>query len=152
MLLYSCNMSLYVELRNQYELNNPFLLKDISNYTGIILFNNMGLTTQLPYTREICTNVETNIKRKVKVDNFEVILRKPITNITDKNVHYLEFVDVFRYCDLLTVIESDKKYIKEYINKYKLTKKEMLKYLDIAPRRVKDNMFGSGIFDELKNK
>lgn len=204
-------MSLYVELRNQYGLNNPFLLKDISNednydsvkvtinnlvkknlvrryakgvyylpkqgllgeqhpafdevlekkylikngkrigyYTGVALLNNMGLTTQVPNTLEICTNVETNIKRIVKVDNLEVILRKPITNITDKNIHYLEFIDVFRYCDLFVLLESDKKYIKQYIKEHKLTKREMLKYLDIAPYKVRDYMYGSGVFSELK--
>ena len=205
------NMSLYIELRNQYGLNNPFLLKDISNkdnydsvkvtinnlvkknlvrrytkgvyylpkqgqfgelypsfdeviekkylvedrkrigyYTGIALLNNMGLTTQVPNTIEICTNLETNIKRKVRVDNLEVILRKPITNITNENVHYLQFIDVFRICNLFDLLENDKKYIKKYIKKYGLTKKTMSHYLDMAPKRCSDYMVGSGIFSILK--
>lgn len=204
-------MSLYLQLREQYGLNNPFLLKDISNednydvikvtinklvknnlvrrysngiyylpktseigelhpsydevlekkylknnskiigyYTGVILLNNSGLTNQVPNVREICTNLETNIKREVKVNNKKLILRKPLTKITDDNVHYLEFMDIFRYCDLFDLLENDKKEIIEYINKYGLTKRKMLRYLDIAPHRVRDYMYGSGVFNLLK--
>lgn len=204
-------MSLYLELRKQYGLNNPFLLKDISNeynynvikvtinnliknnlvrrysngiyylpknseigelhpsydevlekkylknnnkikgyYTGIILLNNAGLTNQVPNVREICTNVETNIKRVVKVNNKKLILRKPLIEINNDNVHYLEFMDIFRYCDLFDLLENDKTKIIEYINLHNLTKRKMLRYLDIAPHRVRDYMCGSGVFSELK--
>ena len=204
-------MSLYLELRNTYGLNNPFLLEDISNdtnyncvkvtinnlvkknlvrrytkgvyylpkdgemgelypsyneiiekkylkkgdrhigfYTGILLLNNMGLINQVPNTREICTNIETNIKRKVNINNSEIILRKPLIEITNKNIYYLQFIELFRICDLFDLLENDKKYIKKYIKDHNLTKKEMLSYLDIAPHRVKDYMFGSGVFSELK--
>ena len=204
-------MSLYLELRNTYGLNNPFLLEDISNdtnyncvkvtinnlvkknlvrrytkgvyylpkeseigelhpsfeeviekkylkkgkdcigfFTGILLLNNMGLTNQVSNRVEICTNVETNIKRIVNISNSEVILRKPLIEITNKNIYYLQFIELFRICDLFDLLENDKKYIKKYIKDHNLTKKEMLSYLDIAPHRVKDYMFGSGVFSELK--
>lgn len=204
-------MSLYLDIRNKYGLNNPFLLSEISTpdnynsikvtinklvkenvvkrytkgiyylpkfseigelypsydeilrkkyiskedktigyYTGINLLNSVGLTTQVSNTREICTNVETNIKRKVSICNQDIILRKPLIEINNKNVMYLQFIDIFRYCDLFELLENDKSLIKEYINKNKLTRKEMLRYLDIAPNRVRDYMFGSGVFGELK--
>lgn len=204
-------MSLYLELRNQYGLNNPFLLKDISDknnydstkviinnlikkrlvkryakgiyylpkkgelgelfppfekilekkyikkgneiigyYSGTILLNNMGLTNQVPNTIEICTNMETNIKRKVQIDKSEIILRRPLIKIDKENIYYLQFIDLFRICNLFDLLENDKKYIRKYINDHKLTKKKMLNYLKMAPNRVKDYMFGSGVFSELK--
>lgn len=204
-------MSLYLELRNTYGLNNPFLLEDISDgdnynsikvtinnlvkknlirrytkgvyylpknseigelhpsfeeviekkylkkgnncigfYTGLLLLNNMGLTNQVPNRVEICTNVETNIKRVVSISNSEVILRRPLIEITNDNIYYLQFMELFRICDLFDLLENDKKYIKKYIKDHNLTKRKMLSYLDMAPHRVRDYMYGSGVFSELK--
>ena len=203
-------MSLYLELRNKYGLNNPFLLEEISTkenydvvkttlsrlvksnkirrysngvyylpknsilgelypnygevlkkkylenngntfgyYTGYTLLNMVGLTTQVSNIREICTNEETNIKRTTKVSNMNVILRKPLCEITNENVRYLQFIDIFRYCDLFALLEN-KDGVKEFINENNLKRKEIMPYLDLAPHRAVDYMFGSGMFNELK--
>ena len=109
----------------------------------------VGLTTQVSNIVEICTNEETNIKRNVKINWHEICLRRPICEITSENAKYLQFIDIFRYCDLFVLLEN-KDGVREFIKENNLKRKEIMPYLDFAPHRAVDYMFGSGMFSELK--
>ena len=118
-------------------------------YTGIELLNSIGLTTQVVIRPEIATNKETNILRLVKIRNNEVVLRKPIIKITNKNVHYLQLVDIFKYAYLDEIL-SNKKKIMDFIKNNNLKKdyfaKNILKH---CTNKIKSKILDSGIWDEL---
>lgn len=80
----------------------------------------------------------------------DIVLRKPLIKITNKNVRYLQFIDIFRYCDLVDLLENDKKGIKEFIKKNGLRQSELLKYFRYAPSKIEEYVFGSGIFEYLE--
>ena len=123
--------------------------KTYGYYTGYVLLNEVGLTTQVPNTIEVCTNKETNIKRDITLNGMNIILRKPICEINNENVRYLQFIDIFRYCDLFALLENNEG-VKEFIRVYDLKKEELKPLLKYAPHRAVDYMFGSGMFNELK--
>lgn len=118
-------------------------------YTGIYLLNMIGLTTQVPLKREITTNIETNIKRKINIGDREVFLRKPLIKITNTNVKYLQFMDIFRYA-YDSEIKENKDCIVKYIKENKLTKDNLMKYtFNYYPSKSIAKLLGSGCWDEL---
>lgn len=118
-------------------------------YTGIYLLNKIGLTTQVPLRREITTNIETNIKRKVCIGDREVFLRKPLVKVTNENVKYLQFMDIFRYA-YLSEIEEHKEGVIKYIKENKLNKEDLIKFtFKYYPDKAKAKLLGSGCWDEL---
>ena len=134
-------------------IEKKYLINDekiIGYFTGNTLLNRVGLNTNKFNVLEICTNVETNIKRHTRIDFQDIVLRKPLIKITNKNVRYLQFIDIFRYCDLVDLLENDKKGIKEFIKKNGLRQSELLKYFRYAPSKVEEYVLGSGIFEYLE--
>lgn len=118
-------------------------------YTGFMTLNQLGLTTQVPIRREITTNKETNNRRIVNINGREVILRKPLIEVTKDNVKYLQFMDIFRYA-YDTEIKRGKQNIIKYIKENKLNKEVLVKDIfKYYPDKAKANLLGSGCWDEL---
>ena len=119
-------------------------------YTGIYLLNKIGLTTQVPLRREITTNIETNIKRKVGIGDREVFLRKPLVKVTNENVKYLQFMDIFRYA-YDSEIKEHKDCIIKFIKENKLNKEDLKKYtFKYYPNKAKAKLLETGCWDEIK--
>lgn len=124
-------------------------LRTYGYYTGFLVMNKLGLTTQVPIRREITTNLETNKMRVVKINNREVILRKPLLEVTNENVKYLIFLDIFRYA-YDSEIQRGKKKIVKYIKENNLKKDYLLKnVLKFYPAKAKSKLLESGCWDEL---
>ena len=112
-------------------------------YTGLNLLNMVGQTTQVPNTIEITTNAETNIKRVIQIGRQKVILRRPLFEINDENYAYHQFMDIFRYADLFTLM-ADNDGVMEYIREKGLTKKKVIETLKYYPKRAFSYFCGSG--------
>lgn len=118
-------------------------------YSGIFLLNSIGLTAQVSIRREITTNIETNIKRTTKIGNREIILRKPLIEVTNENVKYLQFMDIFRYAYVSEIIEYKEEIVK-FIKKNNLSKDELLKQVyKYYPNNAKANLIETRCYDEL---
>ena len=118
-------------------------------YTGFVILNRLGLTTQVPVRREVTTNKETNNLRIVNISGMEAILRKPLVEVTKENVKYLQFMDIFRYA-YLSEIKEHKEGVIKYIKENKLNREDLIKYtFKYYPDKAKAKLLGSGCWDEL---
>lgn len=99
----------------------------IGFYTGLTFLYNIGITTQVPFIKEIITNKEKSKKRNISINNKEIILRN--TNIKINNDNYL--ILQFMYCIKLIKqygIEDNYNILKKHIIKNKFTKLDFYKY------------------------
>ena len=59
--------------------------------TGIQLANMYGFTTQNPSCYEVCSNEASTKQRKLDIDGRQVIIYKPVTDISDEIRSALQF-------------------------------------------------------------
>lgn len=125
---------------------------DIYGYnTGLVLLNEVGLSTQVPNTIEICTNKEKNIKRKIQIGKRKAIIRKSNIEINKDNVLYLQFFDIFRYADE-EMINKNKNKILEYYDNNKLIFKTLVSFEEKMPTTIRNKIRRTKIYDELAQR
>jgi hypothetical protein len=90
---------------SDYELLKPYLFKNnkrVAYITGIQLYNQMGLTTQMPFTIEISGKSRLKI---TKVGNLKVKSIKNFIEVTDNNYQLLGILDTFKGFDTIPDID-----------------------------------------------
>ena len=83
-------------LPNNEEIIKPYLFKNskrIAYITGALLYNRLGLTTQIPQTIKIAGR-ENEIK--INKSNIKAIPAKSYVDVTNKNYQYLEILDAIK--------------------------------------------------------
>jgi len=123
----------------------------VGYYSGLTLLNQFGLSTQVPNVKEIATNIESSRKRVVNVNGRNIILRKPMVQVTKRNVKYLQFLDIFRYASEYTILENTSKII-NIASKIGLSKGNLDEYLKMYPSKVNKLINESGIYNEITRK
>jgi len=68
-------------------------------YSGMTLLNMVGLTDQVPNTREIVTMNETTRVREIVIGKAEFRIRRSKTRITEENTPLLQILDIFDRTD-----------------------------------------------------
>ena len=68
-------------------------------YSGLTLLNMVGLTNQVPNTREIVTVNETTRVREVIIGKRRFLVRRAKTEITDENAPVLQMLEIFNVFD-----------------------------------------------------
>lgn len=116
--------------------------------SGWTLLNKVGLTTQVPNTVEIVTNNEKTRKRSITIANRKIIVRKPTVEITNQNVGYLQFLDLFKYATI-EMIQRNRETIIQFYRDLKLKFDELMKWKEKYSNVVKSKMRESGIEYEL---
>ncbi len=125
---------------NDYELLKPYLFKNkqrIAYVTGIGLYNQMGLTTQMAFTIEIAGKSRL---KNTKIGNMRVKSVVQFIEVTDDNYQLLGILDSLKDFDIIPDI--DRTYaIKTLINRLKiLTPQQIQEFLNYAlkyPPRVR---------------
>ena len=86
--------------------------------TGIQLANMYGFTTQTPACIEVCSNEATTKQRKLCIDGRNLIVYKPITEITKENQSALQFLDLMTTIDKYSEISGNllRMKLKEFVN------------------------------------
>ena len=125
---------------SDYELLKPYLFKNnkrVAYITGIQLYNQMGLTTQMPFTIEISGKSRLKI---TKVGNIKVKSIKNFIEVTDENYQLLGILDTFKDFDTIPDIDRTTA-IKLLINNVKrLTPQQTQEFMMYAlkyPPRVR---------------
>ena len=94
---YKPKQSIFGELKpDNKEILKPYLFKDgkrVAYITGTLLYNKLGLTTQIPQTIKIASRDK---EIKVKKSNIKIISAKSYVEVTKFNFQYLEILDVFK--------------------------------------------------------
>ena len=63
-------------------------------YSGAAFLNQLGLSTHMPNTIDVCTNNEKTRSREIAIGKQRVILRRARSKITAKNVAVLSFLEL----------------------------------------------------------
>lgn len=125
---------------------------EVSGYvTGIQLANEYGFTTQNPAFIEVCSNEATTKQRKLNIDGRNLIIYKPITEITAENQTALQFLDLMTNIDKYSELsgESLKSKLQEFVKSLNIDFASVKKYIALFPDRVYRNIYQGGLMGEL---
>lgn len=90
--------------------------KRVGYYSGYTLANRMGLSTQMPLTIEITSNLAPAQVREIMIKNRKYILRRPAAEITEYNVAVLQFLDCLK--DMEKCAEEEPEVCGRILSKY----------------------------------
>ena len=124
----------------------------VSGYiTGIQLANMYGFTTQTPACIEVCSNEATTKQRKLCIDGRNLIVYKPITEITKENQIALQFLDLMTTIDKYSEISGNllRMKLKEFVNILNVDFPIVKRYIALFPDRVYRNIYQGGLMGEL---
>lgn len=114
-------------------------------YTGFVFANAMGLTTQVPFVREIASNNSGGIKRKIEIAGTKFILKEPRTIVTNENHKILQFLDLMNDYDFYyddSAIKEDVEYrIKNFLKESNISRNQMESYLDFYPDSIYKTLY-----------
>lgn len=118
--------------------------------TGIQLANMYGFTTQNPSCFEVCSNEASTKQRRLDIDGRQIIVYKPVADITRENKGALQFLDLMSTIDKYSEVSGD-----EFTSKLKafvtvdVDFGQVKKYLPLFPDRVYRNIYQGGLMNEL---
>ena len=119
--------------------------------TGIQLANMYGFTTQIPACIEVCSNEATTKQRKLCIDGRNLMVYKPITEITKENQTALQFLDLMTTIDKYSEISGNllRMKLKEFVNILNVDFSIVKRYIALFPDRVYRNIYQGGLMGEL---
>lgn len=110
--------------------------------SGLMFFNQMGLTTQVPMMYEVVSNKATNDYRETALAKSRVIVRKPKVPVTEKNYKALQFLDMLKDVDVYSELTGkplqDRLY--RYMDDANLSISEMEPYFAYYPDKLYKNL------------
>ena len=110
--------------------------------SGLMFFNQMGLTTQIPMMYEVVSNKATNDYRETSLAKSRVIVRKPKVPVTEKNYKALQFLDMLKDVDVYSEVTGkplqDRLY--RYMDDAHLSISEMEPYFAYYPDKLYKNL------------
>jgi len=124
----------------------------ISGYiTGIQLANMYGFTTQNPSCYEVCSNEATTKQRKLDIDGRQIIVYKPVVEITKENKGALQFLDLMCTIDKYSEVSGEEfsTKINIFIERAEVDFERVKKYISLFPDRVYRNIYQGGLMNEL---
>ena len=119
--------------------------------TGIQLANMFGFTTQNPSCYEVCSNEASTKQRKIDIDGIQIIVYKPVTNISKENKSALQFLDLMSTIDKYCEVSGDEfnSKIENFIILANVDFKQVKKYISLFPDKVYRNIYQGGLMNEL---
>lgn len=104
-------------------------LGNVKGYiTGAMLFNQVGLTTQVPNVTDIATN-ECKNYNKYTNDYLNTTIRKSKIEITTENFKYLQLFDLIENKDNINIeVENEDEILYRFIKENKLDFEKIIKY------------------------
>lgn len=110
--------------------------------SGLMFFNQMGLTMQVPMMYEVVSNKATNDYRETSLAKSRVIVRKPKVPVTEKNYKALQFLDMLKDVDVYSEVTGkplqDRLY--RYMDDANLSISEMEPYFAYYPDKLYKNL------------
>lgn len=119
--------------------------------TGMQLANMFGFTTQNPSCYEVCSNEATTKQRKLDVDGRQIIVYKPVTDVSAENKVSLQFLDFMSTIDKYSELSGEelKSKLKEFVAVIGVDFEQVKKYISLFPDRVYRNIYQGGLMSEL---
>lgn len=119
--------------------------------TGLQLANIYGFTTQNSSCYEVCSNEATTKQRRVDVDGRQIIVYKPVVNVSRENKGSLQFLDLMSTIDKYCEIRGDEftSKIEAFISNVGVDFNQVKQFIDLFPDRVYRNIYEGGLMSEL---
>ena len=110
--------------------------------SGLMFFNQMGLTTQVPMMYEVVSNKATNDYRETSLAKSRVIVRKPKVPVTEKNYKALHFLDMLKDVDVYSEVTGKplQERLYRYMDDAHLSISEMEPYFAYYPDKLYKNL------------
>ena len=110
--------------------------------SGLMFFNQMGLTTQVPMMYEVVSNKATNGYRETSLAKSRVIVRKPKVPVTEKNYKALQFLDMLKDVDVYSEVTGKplQERLYRYMDDAHLSISEMEPYFAYYPDKLYKNL------------
>ena len=110
--------------------------------SGLMFFNQMGLTTQVPMLYEVVTNKATNEYRETSLAKSKVIVRRPKVTITEDNYKVLQFLDLLKDVDVYSEVTGNplQERLCQYMNDIDISIAEMEPYFSYYPNKLYKNL------------
>lgn len=118
-------------------------------YSGYTFANQIGITTQVPYTLEIVSNAASANTREVSIKGQKVILRKPKTIINMQNYRILQFLDLLKDIDIYADDISDNvsERLAQYVKEENIKKAEIDQYIILYPDKLYRNLYDMRLYN-----
>ena len=115
--------------------------------SGLMFFNQLGLSTQLPMVYEVVSNKATKDRRETTLGGSKVVVRRPKVTVNDGNYKILQFLDLLRDIDMYSEVTGDslKEKLYLYMDKSGLTVNEMKPYFSYYPDKLYKNLVETGV-------
>lgn len=121
--------------------------KRIGYYSGYTLANKLGLSTQIPFIQEIVSNNAPAPYREIIIGDRQFILRRPSTEITDKNVYTLQLLDCLK--DIDKCAEESMLYCGEVLTsfaiKHQITKDMINEVIEQYPIKIYKSIYDTEV-------
>lgn len=110
--------------------------------SGLMFFNQMGLTTQVPMMYEVVSNKATNDYLETSLAKSRVIVRKPKVPVTEKNYKALQFLDMLKDVDVYSEVTGKplQERLYRYMDDAHLSISEMEPYFAYYPDKLYKNL------------
>lgn len=118
-------------------------------YTGLMLLNMFGISTQIPNIIEIYTNNEATKARRINISNQTVIVKKARTKIDKSNYRAMMILELFNIMDKYSSPSQTSQKIIEYMKTNEITIKDIIQYADKVPARAVKNFMKSEVQNEI---
>lgn len=121
--------------------------KRVGYYSGFTLANQMGLSTQVPFTVEITSNYAPAQVRELTIKNRKFIIRRPIVEVTEDNVTVLQFLDCLKDIEKCAEEELDVcgRILSEYARHNAITKKRIDELIANYPVKIYKAIYETGV-------
>lgn len=121
--------------------------KRVGYYSGYALANRMGLSTQVPFTIEITSNYAPAMVRKVSIKGKDYVIRRPVAEVTEKNVVVLQFLDCLKDAEKCAEesLASCGIILSEYAEKNQIDKNRIDEYIGKYPDRIYKAVYETGV-------
>jgi len=119
--------------------------------TGIQLANMYGFTTQNPSCYEVCSNEASTKQRKLDIAGRQIIVYKPVTDVSDENKASLQFLDLMSTIDKYSELSGEEltSKLKEFVSIIGVDFEQVKRYISLFPDRVYRNIYQGGLMGEL---
>ena len=118
-------------------------------YSGYTFANQLGISTQVPYVKEIVSNNASTRVKEVNVRNKRIILRRARTEITNENYVVLQFLELLKDLEQFYDIsfEAVCERLKKYVRNENIKKVDVDKYIGSFPDKIYKNIYRTGLYN-----
>lgn len=114
-------------------------------YTGLVLLNSFGITTQMPNVIEVFTNNEATKSRRVTINNQTIIVKRARTTINNSNYKEMMLLELFNLADIRSIDARATQKIVDYMKQNNISVQGIMKYAKFVPARAIKNFMSSEV-------